>query len=108
MVSVNIFQFAGVHYLLLVDEYSTWPCVAKLKYLTAASTIEALGGFFPDIGTPEVLLSDTGRQFDCVELNRFSDNRQVQHVTSSPEFPQSNGLAEKHIQTVKMTTLKML
>jgi hypothetical protein len=28
-------------------------------------------------------------------------------VTSSTEIPQSNGLAEKHIQTVKMTTLKM-
>jgi hypothetical protein len=37
MVSADIFQFAGVHYLLLVDEYSKWPCVEKMKYLTAAS-----------------------------------------------------------------------
>lgn len=107
MVSADIFQFAGVHFLLLVDEYSKWPCVAKLKSLTSASTIEALDGYFTDFGTPEVLLSDNGKQFDCVELNRFCDNHQVQHVTSSPEFPQSNGLAEKHIQTVKMAMLKM-
>jgi hypothetical protein len=64
-------------YLLLVDEHSKWPCVATMKYLTAASTIEALYGFFPDFGTPGVLLSDNGRQFDWVELNRFCDDRQV-------------------------------
>jgi hypothetical protein len=41
MVSADIFQFGGVHYLLLVDEYSKWPCVARLRTLTSASTIEA-------------------------------------------------------------------
>ncbi|EFX62200.1 hypothetical protein DAPPUDRAFT_17139, partial [Daphnia pulex] len=29
------------------------------------------------------------------------------HVTSSPEFPQSNGPTERHILTVNMTMLKM-
>ena len=55
----------------------------------------------------EVLFSDNGKHFDCVELNRFCDKRQVQHVTSSSEFPQSNCFTERHIQTVKMAMLKM-
>ncbi|KAI9565072.1 putative uncharacterized protein K02A2.6-like [Daphnia sinensis] len=106
-VSADIFQFGGVHYLLLVDEYSKWPCVATLRTLTSSSTIEALDGFFADFGTPEQIISDNGKQFDCVEFNRFCAKRQVRHLTSSPEFPQSNGLAERHIQTVKKTMLKM-
>ncbi|XP_045030394.1 uncharacterized protein K02A2.6-like [Daphnia magna] len=106
-VSADIFQFGGVHYLLLVDEYSKWPCVATLRTLTSSSTIEALDGFFADFGTHEEIISDNGKQFDCVEFNRFCAKRQVRHLTSSPEFPQSNGLAERHIQTVKKTMLKM-
>lgn len=107
MVPADIFQFGGVHYLLLVDEYSKWPCVVRLRTLTSASTIEALDGFFSDFWTSEEILSDNGKQFDCVEFNRFCVSRQVRHITYSPEFPQSNGLAERHIQTVKMSMLKM-
>ena len=58
------------------------------------------------LGPPRILL-DNGKQFDCVEFNRFCASRQVRHLTSSPEFPQSNGLVERHIQTVKMSMLKM-
>lgn len=66
-----------------------------------------LDGFFAYFWTSEEILSDNGKQFDCVEFNRFCVSRQVRHVTYSPEFPQSNGLAERHIQTVKMSMLKM-
>ena len=107
LVSTDIFQFAGVHYLLLVDDYSKWPCLATLRSLSSAATIEALDGFFADFGAPEELKSDNGPQFASIEFNRFCDKRGVLHVTSSPEFPQSNGLAERHIQTVKAAMLKM-
>jgi transposase InsO family protein len=46
-------------------------------------------------------MSDNGTQFASVEFNRFCDKRGVRHVTSRPELPQSNGLAERLIQTVK-------
>ena len=60
LVTADIFQFAGVHYLLLLDGYSKWPCVAKLRSLTSAATIQAMDGFFADFGVPEELLSDNG------------------------------------------------
>jgi hypothetical protein len=46
LVSTDIFQFAGIHYLLLVDDYSKWPCVETLGFLSSRVTIEALDGFF--------------------------------------------------------------
>ncbi len=52
-------------------------------------------------------MSDNGKQFNCVEFNRFCTSRQVRHVTSSPEFPQSNCLVKRNIKTVKMLMLKM-
>lgn len=39
LVLVDIFQFAGIHYMLLVDDYSKWPCVATLRSLSSAAMI---------------------------------------------------------------------
>ena len=79
----------------------------EIPYAHVSLCIEALDGFFADFGTPEEILWDNRKQFDCVEFNRFCASRQVRHLTSSPQFPQSNNLAERHIQTVQMSMLKM-
>lgn len=63
--------------------------------------------FFRDFGCPEVLESDNGTQFANAEFRDFCRKIGVTQVTSSPEFAQSNGLVERHIQTVKNTLLKM-
>ena len=56
---------------------------------------------------PEVFESDNGTQLVSAEIVAFYTQRNVRFVTSSPEYPQSNGLVERHIQTVKRTILKM-
>ena len=38
-VDVKISCSTGVHYLLLVDEYSKWLCVARFRMLTSASVL---------------------------------------------------------------------
>jgi transposase InsO family protein len=81
--------------------------VAILRSLSSAATVEALDGFFADFGAPEELKSNNGPQFSSIEFNRFCDKRGVRHITSSPEFLQSNGLAERLIETVKAAMLKM-
>lgn len=108
MVTAEVFEFNGVHYLLVVDSYSKWPCVISLKTLTASSPIKEMERFFCDFGVPEELETDNGPQFDSAEFKTFCAKLRIRHVTSSPEYPQSNGLAERHIQTVKQQMLKML
>ena len=50
---------------------------------------------------PEVLRSDNGPQYASKEFSEFADEHNIQHVTSSPHFPQSNGQVERMVQTMK-------
>ena len=106
MVSADHFQLNGVQHLLVVDSYSKWPCAVPVKSLVASTTIAELERIFCDFGTPEELMSDN-EIFGSAELRAFCLARGVKQVTSSPEFPRSNGLVERHIQTIKERMLKM-
>ncbi|XP_045028011.1 uncharacterized protein LOC123471141 [Daphnia magna] len=106
-VSADIFLHDGVNYLLVVDAYSKWPTCVPLRTLSSSSVIAEVERIFSDFGTPEIIKSDNGSQFDCAEFRAFCDSRNVRSVTSSPTYAQSNGLVERHIQTVKMTLVKM-
>ncbi|KZS01995.1 Uncharacterized protein APZ42_001140, partial [Daphnia magna] len=79
----------------------------SMKSTTSAALIGEVTRFFCDFGRPEVLESDNGTQFSSAEFREFCRTMGVQQVSSSPEFSQSNGLVERHVQTVKRTLLKM-
>ena len=54
-----------------------------------------------EYGWPETSVSDNG---SCYVLEIFTNlmaEYNVNHITSSPHYPQSNGLAEKYVQIVK-------
>ena len=54
------------------------------------------------LGTPEIVQSDNGPQYNSSrEFKRFAKDWGFQHIPSSPEYPRSNGLAEKTVQTAK-------
>ena len=52
-------------------------------------------------GLFEELISDNGPQYSSSEFEAFMKDYGIQHTTSSPLYPQSNGLAEKAVQTIK-------
>ena len=57
--------------------------------------------FFSRLGIPETLRSDNGPQYTGLVFKEFSKEWNFKHVTSSPEYPKSNGFIERHIQIVK-------
>ena len=46
---------------------------------------------------PDVLISDIGPQLSSHEFQQFVKQYQIDHHTSSPYHPQSNGMAEKAV-----------
>ena len=56
---------------------------------------------FACYGIPATLLSDNGPQFSTKEFQDFTTAYCFQHVSSSPHFPQANGLTERTVCTVK-------
>ena len=63
--------------------------------------IDSLKSIFSRFGVPETVISDNGPQFASQLFADFADTYSFQHVTSSPLFAQSNGQAERTVQTVK-------
>lgn len=51
-------------------------------------------------------MSDNGPPFSSKEFSIFCENWGVEHLTSSPHLPRSNGLAERTVQTVKKMLYK--
>jgi transposase InsO family protein len=56
---------------------------------------------FAPHGIPDEGVSDNGPQFASAEFNNFYKLWEFRHVTSSPEYSQSNGQIERTVQTVK-------
>ena len=52
-------------------------------------------------GWPKTLVSDNGPCYTYESFTTLMKDYNVNHITSSPHYPQSNGLAGKHVQIVK-------
>ena len=100
-VATDLFVLQGVNYLLVVDYFSRYLEVVKLTATTSSKVIDSLKALFSRHGIPQVVVSDNGPQFSSQEFEEFSKSYGFTHVTSSPHYPQSNGLAERNVKTVK-------
>ena len=100
-VAADIFTLKGQEYLVIVDYFSRYPEVQKLKSTTTQGIVNVLKAAFARHGIPETFRSDNGPQFSSQEFKDFSSKYNFQHCTSRPHFPSSNGQAEKAAQTVK-------
>lgn len=106
-VGTDLFEVNGYHYLIMVDYYSNFIEVAPLKQDTSTSTIvKNMKANIARYGVMDTLVSDNGPQFASREFKDFVEAYGINHVTSSPLYQQSNGLAERAVQTVKNLTKK--
>ena len=93
-IGTDLFQTNGQNYILVMDYYSLWPEVYQLHRMK---------DIFSWRGTPEELVSDNGTQYKSHLFCKFITAWGIHHITLSPQYPQSNGLAEA---AVKMTKAK--
>ncbi|RXN13854.1 sec1 family domain-containing 2-like protein [Labeo rohita] len=100
-VGTDLFTWNNEDYIVVVDYYSRYLDLEKLKSTTAAAVILKLKKICASHGIPEKVISDNGPQFNSKDFESFAHAWALMHVTSSPRYPQSNGLSEKAVQIAK-------
>ncbi|KAA0722308.1 Retrovirus-related Pol polyprotein from transposon opus [Triplophysa tibetana] len=100
-VAMDMFEWQGKQYQVLVDSYSGWYEIALFHDATTCTVIKKLKKHFSVHGTPHTLISDNARQYTSQRFKDFVKQWDFTHVTSSPEYAQSNGLAERAVRSAK-------
>lgn len=102
MVATDLFEWHGQQYSVLVDSYSGWFEIDLIHDTSSATVIKKLKRHFSVHGAPHTLISDNARQYTSQRFKEFAKQWDFVHITSSPEYPQSNGLAERAVRSAKL------
>ncbi len=99
---INFLHTKASYYLLIVDYFSGYIEVAGMnKGKRAPNVINILKDVFGRHGIPEEIRSDNGPLFESSEFTNFALEWDILLSLSSPYYPQSNGEAERSVQTIK-------
>ena len=97
----DLFYFQRIDFLVVEDYFSKFLIVRKIPSSTSSAVIKELGMIFSEFGNPQIFRSDNGPCYSSQEFRFFMQNWLVEHRTSSPHYPQSNGLAESMVKVSK-------
>ena len=105
---LDIFTLRNTQYLLVIDYFSQFPVVKQLQSLHSLSVIKHLKDIFTEIGIPRCIVSDGVTQFTSQEFQDFTKTWGIHHRVTSPTNAQSNGQAERFVQTIKNSLTKAI
>ncbi|XP_017471605.1 PREDICTED: uncharacterized protein K02A2.6-like [Rhagoletis zephyria] len=97
----------GVYYFLIVDAFSKFPEIFQITNITTQTIVSKLNEMFSRYGDCKILVSDNGTQFTSATFQQFLKSRAIQQIRTSPYHPQSNGQAERFVDTLKRALLKL-
>lgn len=87
-------------YLVVADYYSNWIELLHISNKSASEIISKFMSIFARFGSPEVVIADNV-PFNSIEFRNFGKDWNFEVITSSPNYQQSNGLAEKYVGICK-------
>ena len=100
--AADFFTHNHKEYLLIADMFSKYPFVYQISSKTAESINKKLQNLISQYGPPKRLFSDNGPPFSSKAFQRFLTSQYIDHITSSPLYPKSNGFIEWQIKTIKI------
>ena len=106
VVGIDLFEWHGKDYLVIVDSYFGWFEIDELHALKSSSIINKLKPHFSRFGIPASLSSDSAPNLTSQEFKDFCRDWGIVHRTSSPEYHQSNSLAELGVKRAKLLLSK--
>ena len=105
-VGVDLCYENGRNLLVMCYYYSNFIDVAHLKSTPTRSVIQEMKEVFARFGVPDVVVTNKAQQFASAEFAVFATMSAFEHVTSSPQYPQSNRKAVNAVKTIKRLCLK--
>lgn len=92
---------------IVVDSYSKYVEVVPLKTISSGTIVRSLEEIFGRLGVCETIVSDNGTQFTSSHFANLCATNNIQHLRTAPYHPQSNGQAERFVDSVKRALRKM-
>ena len=90
----------GEYLLVVVDYYSRYFEIEILKSVLSRDIVDSLDRIFARHGIPVSMKTDNGPQFISSEFKNYMTTNGVQHVTSTPLWPQGNGEVQRQNRTL--------
>ena len=88
-------------YLIICDAFSKYSFIYKVTPKSAQSLCTHLLEVISQYGPSILLSTDNGPPFASDEPTEFLTCHYIEHHTSSPHFPWSNGFIERQVRTIK-------
>lgn len=107
-IHLDLFHFESNVALIIVDAFSKYIDIRLLKSSNSLQVIEQVESFFAYFGIAEEVVSDNGPPFNSELFETFLSVNGAKVSKSPPYHPQSNGLAERGVRTVKDCLKKYL
>lgn len=105
IVGTDLFSWNSENYIIC-NYLSRYFEIARIQNITTAAVIHNMKAAFARHGILKKVVSDNGTCYSSHEFPQFAEQWGFQHTTSSPHYPQSNGLGEKTVQTAKRILTK--
>ena len=97
----DLFYWKHSDYLVLGDYYSKYLIVRKLLNSNGSAVCKEILNIITELGKPYIIRGDNRPCYTSTEFKELMKLLQIQHITSSPHFPQSNGFAEAMVKIAK-------
>ena len=97
----DLFYWKHSDYLVPGDYYSKNLIVRKLQSSTGSAVCKEIRNIVSELGKPYIIGSDNRPCHTSIEFKELMKHLQIQHITSSMHFPQSNGFAEVMVKIAK-------
>ena len=99
-VGMDIMELNNKNYLVVVDFFSHYPEVRLIPQKRGEDVVMALKSIFAVHGVPATVITDN-MPFNSATMTGFAKDWGFTIITSSPHYHQSNGMAERYVQTIK-------
>ena len=102
-VSMDFAEVEGKYLLIIVDDFTRYPEVEIISFLTASTVIPKIKSVFARWGIPKVVKTDNGPPFNSTNFAEYAKISGFKHRKITPLWPEANGEAERFVRTIKKT-----